>query len=148
MKNEFSGWHVVLVIRIFIVVICSLGIIGEFFLLFTYNVEHLSKSSFTLAFYFILVALGLLYDRTNVFKGEAVKITPKLFWALLVSYIFIELLIYGTLFGDHPTNHRIHRFAPMNIILSSCLFLFLLLSIFGQDHLGFVNGIRSNRKNN
>jgi len=147
MENEISKWHVIFGFRIIIALVCALGISGEILLMFSYNVENLTKSKFTLAFY-ILIVLGLIYDRTNIFKRGIVTVNSKVFWVFLLGYIFIELLVYCVLFGEYPSNHRIHRFAPMNLLVSSLLFVFLLLSIFGQNHLGFLNSIRSNRKNN
>jgi hypothetical protein len=148
MTNELSVWNIVFTFRIIVALICGLGIVGEIWLLFIFDVEHPSKSKFTLAFYFILIILWLFYDRTNIFKREIVKINSDVFWAFLLIYIFIELLVYSLLFGEYQSSHRIHKFAPMNIILSTFLFAFLILSITGQSHLGFLNDIRSNRKNN
>ena len=133
-------------VRITILIICLLGIGHEIYVIFSYSAENLHKSSITICLYFFIILNGIVYDRTNFFRGVLVKVSKVIFISVIAAFIFILLLMYAFLFGEYSADSRIHRFAPFNFALMLFLFLIALISVFGEHHLGFINRIKSIRR--
>lgn len=138
--------QIILFLRVLLLLLCFAGVLHEVYVAFTYeSVLNLNKSPVTIFYYFFLIVVSFIYDRTNFFSEPIFKIRTSLFWGIIVFVILFEMLTYAALYRSFPLDSRMHKFAPFNFFVALMLFVVSMACVFGERHFGFLNKIK-NRK--
>lgn len=130
-----------ILLRYSLSILCVCGVFHEMTVIGAYNPLELNKSPGSIAIFFMLIGVMFLWDKTSFFCGALLVVRSYVFWMVILLFLFVEVAIYWCLFGE--VGGRIHKFAPFNFYLIFMLLVVLMICLFGEQHLGVLNKIKS-----